>query len=362
VSHTYQGQGTTKLTIFSAYQVVAKDITPGSTTTAAQQHSLLLQQQDTVVNPRTAFRRDLTLAIQAVQVVMNHEVLLLGDFNEVFGSDPDGMTKLAVACNLLDLMSIRHSNQPPATYARGRNRLDYALSTHHVANALIKSGYEAFNTRFHSDHRAYYLDFDTKRLFGTETQALGNHQARKLRSNNVKQNTQYLKLKYEHLLEHNAFTRGNVLSQPGDRHQFAERLDRGVVAASLAAESKLKNYRTPAWSVKLAKARQKVLHLSKCASMARTGLDHTTPNAPEMPLVDWESELFVIPATLQECMIQLKEAKSAVKHIVKDSFAQRDSERRERIRELEESSSPTDQKSAKILRRLRKAEDIKELF
>jgi hypothetical protein len=61
-------------------------------------------------------------------------------------------------------------------------------------------------------------------------------------------------------------------------------------------------------------------------------------------------------------MIQLKEAKSAVKHIVKDSFAQRDSERRERIRELEESSSPTDQKSAKILRRLRKAEDIKELF
>ena len=46
---------------------------------------------------------------------MHHEVLLLGDFNEVFGSDPDGMTKLAVTCNLLDLMSIRHSNQPPAT-------------------------------------------------------------------------------------------------------------------------------------------------------------------------------------------------------------------------------------------------------
>jgi hypothetical protein len=93
--------------------------------------------------------------------------------------------------------------------------------------------------------------------------------------------------------------------------------------------------------------------------MARTGLDHTTPNAPEQSLVDWESELLVIPATLQECMIQLKEAKSAVKDIVKDSFAQRDSERRERIRELEESSSPTDQKRAKILRRLRNAEDIK---
>ena len=53
VTHTYQGQGTTKLTIFSAYQVVAKEIVPGSTTTAAQQHSLLLQQQDAVLNPRT---------------------------------------------------------------------------------------------------------------------------------------------------------------------------------------------------------------------------------------------------------------------------------------------------------------------
>jgi hypothetical protein len=69
VSHTYQGRGTTKLTIFSADQVVAKEITtPGSTITAAQQYSLLLQQQDGVLNPCTAFQEhDPTLAIQTVQ-------------------------------------------------------------------------------------------------------------------------------------------------------------------------------------------------------------------------------------------------------------------------------------------------------
>ena len=171
VSHTYQGRGSNKLTILSAYQVVAKDITPGSTSTAAQQHSLLLQQQDYVLNPRTAFRRNLTLAIQAAQA-LNHEILLLGNFNEAFGSDPDGMTKLAVTCDLLDLMSLRHSTTAPATYAGGSKRLDYALGTHHISTALRKSGNEAFNNRFHSDHRAYYLDFDTKVLFGTETQTL----------------------------------------------------------------------------------------------------------------------------------------------------------------------------------------------
>lgn len=215
MNHTYQGQGTTKLTIFSAYQVVAKAITPGSTTTAAQQHSLLLQQNDAVLNPRTAFRRDLIIAIQTLQA-LHHKILLLGDFNEVFGSDPDGMTKVSATCHLLDLMSIRHSTTPPATYARGRKRLDYALGTTHVAAALLKSGYEAFNTRFHSDHRAYYLDFDTKKLFGSDTQPLGHHQPRVLKSNNVKQNTAYLKLKYDLLLEHNAFERGNILTHLGD--------------------------------------------------------------------------------------------------------------------------------------------------
>jgi hypothetical protein len=74
VSHTYQGRGSNKLMILSAYQVVAKHIMPGSTTMAAQQHSLLLQQQDYVLNPRPAFRRDLTLAIQAFQA-LNHEIL-----------------------------------------------------------------------------------------------------------------------------------------------------------------------------------------------------------------------------------------------------------------------------------------------
>ena len=78
-------------------------------------------------------------------------------------------------------------------------------------------------------------------LFGTETQTLGYNPSRVLQSNNVKQNTQYLKLKNELLLQHNAFEQGNALTQAGDCHQFAERLDRDVVAASLAAESKLKS-------------------------------------------------------------------------------------------------------------------------
>ena len=208
----------------------------GCITTASQQQSLLIQANDLITNPRLAFRRDITLALQA-SLADGHEILLLGDFNEAFGNDIDGIQKVASICGLLDLMSLRHSSTPPATYARGRTRLDYALATNHVANALVTAGYEPFNSRFPSDHRSYFLDFDTQKLFGTDTQQiLGKHSDRILRSNNVAQTTQYIQAKYDLLLQHNAFARGDQPSQPGEKHEFAERLARDLVSASIAAE------------------------------------------------------------------------------------------------------------------------------
>ena len=160
VNQTYQGRGDTKISIYSAYQVVAKDIKIGSITTASQQQSLLMQTQDPLINPRSAFRRDLTIALQA-SINSGHEILLLGDFNEAFGADVDGMIRMANTCGLQDLMCIRHSSLPPATYARGFTRLDYALATAHVAASLSKAGYEPFNSKFPSDHRAYFLSSKT---------------------------------------------------------------------------------------------------------------------------------------------------------------------------------------------------------
>jgi hypothetical protein len=97
--------------------------------------------------------------------------------------------------------------------------------------------------------------------------------------------------------------------------------------------------------------------------MARTGLNHMHQLPVEqLEPIDWNTEPFVIPSNLQECVDQLKEAKREVNRIVKDSYAQRDAERQERIRDLEASISPTNKKSAKRLRRLQKAEAIKELF
>jgi hypothetical protein len=136
------------------------------------------------------------------------------------------------------------------------------LATPHVATALKLAGYEAFNERFHTDHRAYFLDFDTRLLLGTTTQSSA---ARILKTSNVAQVTQYIKMKYDFLMEHNVFERMERLSHPGNRHAYAERLGKDILAVSLAA-----TVREPG----MVKARRKVSFLSKCILMQKTRLSH----------------------------------------------------------------------------------------
>ncbi|KAI2490979.1 hypothetical protein MHU86_23581 [Fragilaria crotonensis] len=181
VVQEFKGKGTRQIAVFSVYQPVDKTVKPGTITVAAQQASLLRLAQDSVLNPRTAFRRDL---LRALQEYLSAGTLLLvvGDFNESFGADPDGMSKIAGQLGLLDIIASRHSSKPPATYARGTKRLDYALASPLVGEALISAGYEEFNAHIVSDHRGFFLDFDTNLLFGSETQQLVSAEARDLSS------------------------------------------------------------------------------------------------------------------------------------------------------------------------------------
>ena len=160
----------------------------------------------------------------------------------VFGSDPHGISSIAMQVNLEHLMSTRHSTPLPATYARGRKCLYYALDTQAVAQADINVGFEAFNERMQSDHWAYFIDLDTTLRFGSATQCLSKRVPRMLKTNNLAQMTEYLRTKYRILEDHNVFARAEQLTLPGVKHQFAERLDKDILEASLAAEKALKHY------------------------------------------------------------------------------------------------------------------------
>ena len=154
VSQDFTGRGGKKIAIFSCYQVVYKPSQLGCTTAASQQHSLLIQSgSEENVNPRVAFQQDLRMALREKRNE-NMEILLLGDINEALTQESHGISAIAEEFNLQNLMTNRHSASPPATYARGRKCLDFALGTNLLSLSLERAGYEAFNERIHSDHRA----------------------------------------------------------------------------------------------------------------------------------------------------------------------------------------------------------------
>ena len=153
-SQTFCGANTVNLTVISEYQVVTDNPRTGLTTATSQQQSLLTQSDDRAT-PRQAFKRDLRSFIRSRRS-QGDELILVGDFNEVLGSELlDGMSQIAAEFQLLNLMSTRHHCKPPPTYSRGRKCLDYGLATHNVANALIRCGYEAFNERFATGFTIY---------------------------------------------------------------------------------------------------------------------------------------------------------------------------------------------------------------
>jgi hypothetical protein len=241
----------------------------------------------------------------------------------------------------------------------GRNCIDYGFASPHAIQAISLCGYEQFNSRYSTDHRAYFFDFDTAKLFGRQTPELASTAQRILHSTNVKQVTNYLKIKYEYLKHCNAFERAERLTFPGNRHRYAERLDNDMVQASLVAEKKSKRYGAPAWSVALDQAQKRVTILKKGLSMARTHLNLNVIVETSNAALNQPMEL---PRTKQECCNRLREAKREVKEIVAASYQQRDQERKQRILQLEMSGMARDATHARQLRRIQKAEEIKALM
>ena len=174
----FSGRGSKTITVISAYQVCRQSLLTEETNgvrsfTASAQQISMLRQVNRPVSPREAFIIDLTDFIRQCRA-RNSEILLLGDFNEALNDNNEGMSKLCLELELHDIMGEQIGNTTFATYINGRERIDYALGTSHVAAAVTRACYEPFQHRdIPNDHRNMVIDFDIQRLFGNSTQQLG---------------------------------------------------------------------------------------------------------------------------------------------------------------------------------------------
>jgi hypothetical protein len=164
---TFAGCNDRTLALINAYQVCDKSQTQrGRSTAASQQESLLRQRGASDPDSRKHFRTDLMEFLQHLKT-SKHHILLIRDFNKALGEDENGMCKLCSEIGLINLMAQMHGSSGPATYSQGKKRLDYALGSTKVSEALCRCcGYEPFHQRMFSDHQAYHLEFgsDTPEL------------------------------------------------------------------------------------------------------------------------------------------------------------------------------------------------------
>jgi hypothetical protein len=164
---TLHGQDSKSITLYSAYnvhQTTSKDA--GPSTIFAQQWQLLRLSGVANPNPRKRFinnlRRDL-----AHRILDNEAIILIGDFNERLGDDPNLMASICGEFDFLDAHDFQHGNAAMVpTYIRGTKRIDYCFLSPSLAPFVRRACIDLFNKCYHSDHRALFLDIDLKAYLG----------------------------------------------------------------------------------------------------------------------------------------------------------------------------------------------------
>ena len=95
--------------------------------------------------------------------------LLFGDWNKEIKTNTTSQ-KICDEFNLLDVWYHLHPNHKTfSTYSRGTKRIDYVLMTQEAAQHVSTMIYESYKYRIKGDHRAFYVDINIEKLFGSNT-------------------------------------------------------------------------------------------------------------------------------------------------------------------------------------------------
>jgi hypothetical protein len=245
----------------------------------------------------------------------------MGIFNEPM-TERSSMARIATTHELVDILFQQNPlKQEPPIYARGPNRIDYALISADLVDAVKYCGYKPFQQRIKSDHRGLFLDFNTSILFGNATAPLGPMSQRDFTAKCPTNNSKYITAKHAHLVEQDFFKHlAHLQSLPEGDHQLAERLDTNLREASKAASNKVKRFYKSWWSLAITKARATVDILRRQLSGFKTNID---VRKVLLELIKELSLDLTLPHTQNECNEALKTSIATLKDMEKNSLALR---------------------------------------
>ncbi len=116
------------------------------------------------------------------------------------------LSTLLKTCGLVDILQTHHTDKAPATYNRGKKRLDYIFVSSSVTSSVLRSGILPFSSLFLSDHRPCYIDIDAVILFKEEVNGIAPLDRRGLQLTDPRKGARYQKtmkdqVKYHDIME-----------------------------------------------------------------------------------------------------------------------------------------------------------------
>ncbi len=354
-----EGKHKKNIIVLSAYRPT-KSSDYGDNTCYSQQWRILRNtstQQDP--KPRQQFITDLIKLVKKWQEEQS-EIIIGMDANDPIDTPNSDIIKLLQDTTLTTL----HKDiEAPATYARGKNCIDFIFGTPQIANATKAKGFIPFlNGAWVSDHRALFVDIDTLALFNGDTSNLENPNTRNLNSNNNIQSTKFL----EHLAKSNTlpdlanqlFQLNNKNDWTPTEHQELEQIDKEFTKLLLRAEQRCINRNATPWSPEVHEAYTIKKYWKTTVSSQRTRKSARTQLAFLLTKLKDPSKVWQgnadLPAShqLNKAIKKLREIKQNATQLRQDYL----------IRQQKRYLENNDKKRAAILQTIQKVEQKKRCF
>jgi hypothetical protein len=298
-------------------------------------------------NPRRQMLDDLHTFIQP-KVAAGHEILVTIDANSA--PDDSTITDFLDTTALFDLHSDFLPDHPPATYQRGRHKIDHIWGTLGILHATTNAGILPFGSGPRSDHTILFADINLATL--TELQPNSLHDpthpaSRNLWSTDIKAAEKYIDLVRDAFHAENIIARIATLVNRCDRTQkctpndekILNKIDSDITNILLSAEIKCKKAKGHAWSPLLANAGRTVI-------AAKWHLSDLLNSRLVIPL--WDRAQAIIDARQQ-----VKDAYALLRQIQCDARQIRDSFLEDRATHLAETRNMD---KAQAIRQLLQAE------
>jgi exonuclease III len=358
------GSGNRSVVIISVYQVCNNNVATAGPNTAFAQQWKLLRLQGRETKPREKCIEDLNAFVEKCQEE-GSDIILCGDINEKLGNNPQGFASIAAERNLVDVHHYCHGEaDDPVTYSRGTVRIDYVLVSTPLLPFISGCGFDKFNNTIFSDHRAGFLDIFLADFLQGHPPKVTPASRRAISSKSEpKLKTIFTETIYDYLLAHNVLQKlekwlriGRTRGHNATVGKHLNAVDKTLSDAIAQGIKQVRKPDRPPWSRRLADASLKVYYWQTYLSQIRTKLDMQETLDEISERLGWDPPEITSCNATKKCLRQARADLKAVRKIAAQH-------RQDFLDELlEVSRLHGDEDKEKILKRVRRKEQIKAVY